>query len=97
MIDPKRVPYGFIVTGGASGNHLTAKTTVEDRRRRADMGETAIKLLEGLGVSLAVLEKLDETSWEKSAAELAAELETLLAPPAAAAPEPARAFGEVTP
>lgn len=79
MIDPKRIPWGFI----AVGRHLTAKTTAEDRRRRADLGETAIRLLTGLGISVAILETLDETSWEKSAAELAAELEVLLSVKAA--------------
>lgn len=84
MINPNRIPWGFISVGGASANHLTATTTFEDRRHRSDMGETAIKLLAGLGISLEALEALDTAAWDKEPAELAAALEKLLTGPAAA-------------
>ncbi len=78
----KRVPYGFTAHG--PHGHLTANTTVEDRKHRAELGETALRLLVGLGIGLEVVEKLNELPENTSAAEMVTELEGLLQKPAAA-------------
>lgn len=72
----KKIPWGFIAVG--PHGHLTAKTTVEDRKQRAELGETAIKLLGGLGIGPAVIEKLNELPAETEPAVLVTELEVLL-------------------
>lgn len=47
-----RVPWGFVV--GKDG-HLVADTSSAERCRRAELGETALRLLAALGVSTDVL------------------------------------------
>ena len=49
----ERLPWGFIVAHG----HLVANTSTEQRRHRALLGEVAIELLAGKGVTVDDLEK----------------------------------------
>ncbi len=81
----RRLPWGCILAGG----HLTFTTTSAQRTHRAELGETAIRLLMALGVTSAQLEALDEASDGLSPLELIQKLEDLQRLPAEApvAPE----------
>lgn len=85
----RRLPWGCILAGG----HLTFTTTSAQRTHRAELGETAIRLLMALGVTSTQLEALDEASDGLSPLELIQKLEDLQrlpaeAPAATAAPPP---------
>lgn len=56
-MDKARVPWGFVM--GLDGK-LTANTGQAQIRHRALLGETAIRLLLALGITLDVLEEMVE-------------------------------------
>jgi len=80
----RRVPWGNFVARGA----LVCKSTSVERARRSEMGETAIALLEALGVTASQLAAIDASYGigPPAPAELLAALEA-----AQSAPEPAPA------
>lgn len=51
-----RTPWGFIQ---APDGHLTCTRTARERAERAELGETAIRVLNALGVSLDKLRELN--------------------------------------
>lgn len=63
----RRLPWGCIVSGG----HLTFTSTSAERTQRAEMGETAIRVLSALGVSATELAALDTLEDQSPAALLA--------------------------
>ncbi len=73
----RRLPWGAIVSGGS----LTYQTTSADRRARAELGETAIRVLYALGVTPAELAELDTLPPEMPPEELVRALEILRTPP----------------
>lgn len=54
MTKSERIPWGFIRAHG----RLVATTASADRAHRAELGETAIRLLAALGISVAQLEEM---------------------------------------
>lgn len=74
----RRLPWGTIVAGGA----LTYRNgSYEERSARAELGEVAITLLEGLGVSERQINALAEMPFDASPAELVARLVELQSAP----------------
>ncbi len=72
----RKLPWGCIVSGG----HLTFTTTAADRFRRADLGETAIRLLAALGVTFEQLSQIDDLPEETPAEDLLLALQVLRTP-----------------
>lgn len=97
----RRLPWGTVVAGGA----LTfLESNYRARYERVEMGEAAITLLEGLGVSLKQIAALADMPFDTSPAALVARLLELQnappepepAPQAEKEPEPAHAPREAT-
>ncbi len=78
----RRLPWGSIVAGGS----LTYQTTSHDRARRAELGETAVRVLFALGVTPEELAALDELPENTPPSDLVLALELLRTPEPAAAP-----------
>lgn len=72
----RRLPWGSIVAGGS----LTYQTTSHERARRAELGESAIRLLFALGVAPAELAELDELPESTPPSDLVLALELLRIP-----------------
>ena len=63
----ERTPWGFI--RGFDGR-LVATTSVADRARRTELGETAIRLLEALGIETWQLEEMVDLTGRELVVEL---------------------------
>ena len=70
----RRLPWGMY----RSGEYLTVNRTVKERHDRAELGETALALLEAMGVPVAVVEEITNTlPWNATGAELVAKLQEI--------------------
>lgn len=74
----RRLPWGTMVVGG----HLAPVTTSTKQALRSEMGEVAIALLVAMGLPMALLEALvNSTPWNVTPSELLAKVETLRTSP----------------
>jgi hypothetical protein len=69
----RRVPWGGIVVGGM----VTHTRSAGERKARAELGETAIFLLDAMGVTASTLEEMTELPWDATGEQLIAKLQEI--------------------